>query len=208
MITYAKAAFRSLVCAPLVGLPPGLALGQVSPGVYDGRVVIGQILALTGPFADLSTELLKGSSAYFAAVNAAGGCTAAASRSSRRTMLTLRTGQPLTQRGSRTPLSASSTALERRPMRRSSPSLSEPGCLCSHPTPGRFPFAVRHCGRSTTFASATRRKPSTWFGIHQALQGLRNFDAGGVNVTFGLGAASATSFVELTMIDSGGRLIK
>jgi hypothetical protein len=45
-------------------------------------------------------------------------------------------------------------------------------------------------------------------GFHQALQGLRNFDAGGVNISFGQGAASASSLVELTMIDRGGRLIK
>lgn len=73
MIACFKAAYRSLVCALLMGLPSGLVLAQASPGVYDGRVVIGQTLAMTGPFADLSVELQKGSSAYFSVVNAAGG---------------------------------------------------------------------------------------------------------------------------------------
>lgn len=73
MNTYTHAAFRSLACALLSGVLSQLALAQTSPGVYDNRVVIGQTLALTGPFGDLSTELLKGSSAYFEAVNAAGG---------------------------------------------------------------------------------------------------------------------------------------
>lgn len=73
MIAYAIVEYRSLVCAFLMGFFPALVLAEASPGVYDSRVVIGQTIAMTGPFADLSAELLKGSSAYFAAVNAAGG---------------------------------------------------------------------------------------------------------------------------------------
>lgn len=73
MIAYAMAAYRSLVWVFLMGVFPAPVLAQTSPGVYDSRVVIGQTIAMTGPFADLSAELLKGSSAYFAAVNAAGG---------------------------------------------------------------------------------------------------------------------------------------
>jgi len=44
--------------------------------------------------------------------------------------------------------------------------------------------------------------------FQQALQNMRSFDAGGVSVSFGRGAASASSFVELTMIDRNGKLIK
>jgi branched-chain amino acid transport system substrate-binding protein len=73
MIACAKAACRALFCALVILVPGEWVLAQSSPGVYDARVVVGQTLALTGPFADLSAELQKGSSAYFATVNAAGG---------------------------------------------------------------------------------------------------------------------------------------
>lgn len=382
MITYTKAAFRSLVCALLVGLPPGLALAQASPGVYDGRVVIGQTLALTGPFADLSTELLKGSSAYFAAVNAAGGVhgrrievvtkddgyvadRAAANATefadsafcifnsfgtppneaiipiaertgmpvfapytgalsvrdpALRTVynirvsyseeaehlvrhlytvgirriaivhqnnnfgreilnglkkaMTARNIEPVWNGSIETDASNASAmaqkAVDAKPeviilgvagkstieaiktinsrnggMQIYALSiLATPSNLRALGSFGRgvvisqvVPFPnpagsslVREYSAAMNKAGHTelnhislegylnakvlveglRRsgKNLTRAGFHQALQGLRNFDAGGVNVTFGRGAASATSFVELTMIDSGGRLIK
>jgi hypothetical protein len=37
---------------------------------------------------------------------------------------------------------------------------------------------------------------------------MKQLDLGGLTLSFGNGAASASRFVELTMIDSSGRLIK
>ncbi|WP_158290219.1 ABC transporter substrate-binding protein [Ramlibacter sp. WS9] len=45
-------------------------------------------------------------------------------------------------------------------------------------------------------------------GFISALHTLQRYDAGGLMVSFGRGAASSSSFVELTMIDSDGKLIK
>lgn len=41
-----------------------------------------------------------------------------------------------------------------------------------------------------------------------ALNGLRNLDLGGLEISFGNGAASASRFVELTVINSQGKLVK
>lgn len=44
-----------------------------SVGVTGDKIVLGQTSALTGPFGDLGQEMLKGSKAYFAVLNASGG---------------------------------------------------------------------------------------------------------------------------------------
>ena len=46
---------------------------QASPGVSDTAIVIGQSSALSGPAAELGTEMRQGILAHFAEVNAAGG---------------------------------------------------------------------------------------------------------------------------------------
>jgi ABC-type branched-subunit amino acid transport system substrate-binding protein len=48
----------------------------------------------------------------------------------------------------------------------------------------------------------------TWQSFLAAVGGMKQFNVGGLSLAFGNGAASASGFVELTMIDSGGRLIK
>lgn len=73
MFACVNAARRSLTCAPLLGLLPGWVAAQSSPRLYEGLSVVGQTIAVTGPFADLSAELQKGATANFSVVNAAGG---------------------------------------------------------------------------------------------------------------------------------------
>lgn len=46
---------------------------QANPGVSDTAIVIGQSAALTGPAAELGTEIRQGILAHFAEINAAGG---------------------------------------------------------------------------------------------------------------------------------------
>ena len=41
-----------------------------------------------------------------------------------------------------------------------------------------------------------------------SMQGIRSLDLGGMEVSFGKGGASASRFVELTVINSQGRLVK
>lgn len=60
-----------------------------------------------------------------------------------------------------------------------------------------FVEALRRAGRNLTRG-----------GFNQAVQTMKNYDAGGMTISFGHGAASASSFVELTMIDRSGQLIK
>jgi branched-chain amino acid transport system substrate-binding protein len=57
-------------------------------------------------------------------------------------------------------------------------------------------------GLKKTGRSLTRQ------GFVNATNALQRYDAGGLVVSFGNGAASASTFVELTMIDSSGKLIK
>ena len=45
-------------------------------------------------------------------------------------------------------------------------------------------------------------------GLVSALDSMRNYNVGGLEVSFGQGAASGSRFVELTMINSQGKLIK
>lgn len=45
-------------------------------------------------------------------------------------------------------------------------------------------------------------------GLVKALNGMNNYDLGGMPATFGRGAASGSRFVELTLINSQGKLIK
>jgi ABC-type branched-subunit amino acid transport system substrate-binding protein len=51
----------------------GLAHAEAAPGVSGDRVSIGQTVALTGPFGDLGSELVRGADACFRAINASGG---------------------------------------------------------------------------------------------------------------------------------------
>lgn len=56
---------------------------------------------------------------------------------------------------------------------------------------------LRRAGRNLTRAS-----------LVSALDGLRNYSLGGLEVSFGQGAASGSRFIELTMINGQGKLIK
>jgi ABC-type branched-subunit amino acid transport system substrate-binding protein len=51
-------------------------------------------------------------------------------------------------------------------------------------------------------------KALTRAGLVSALDSMRNYGVGGLDVSFGQGAASGSRFVELTMINSQGKLIK
>jgi len=51
-------------------------------------------------------------------------------------------------------------------------------------------------------------KVPTRAALVSALDSMRNYNAGGMEVSFGQGAASGSRFVELTMINSQGKLIK
>lgn len=51
-------------------------------------------------------------------------------------------------------------------------------------------------------------KGLTRAGLISALDSMRNYNLGGMEVTFGQGAASGSRFVELTMVNSQGKLIK
>jgi ABC-type branched-subunit amino acid transport system substrate-binding protein len=51
-------------------------------------------------------------------------------------------------------------------------------------------------------------KGLTRAGLMSALDSMRNYNLGGMEVTFGQGAASGSRFVELTMVNSQGKLIK
>jgi ABC-type branched-subunit amino acid transport system substrate-binding protein len=51
-------------------------------------------------------------------------------------------------------------------------------------------------------------KVLTRAGLVSALDTMRNYNVGGLDVSFGQGAASGSRFVELTMINSQGKLIK
>lgn len=51
----------------------GLARAEVAPGVSGDRISIGQTVALTGPFGDLGSELVRGAEACFSSTNASGG---------------------------------------------------------------------------------------------------------------------------------------
>ena len=57
--------------------------------------------------------------------------------------------------------------------------------------------ALRRAGRNLTRES-----------LVAALSGLKNHDVGGMEVSFGRGGASASKFVELTVINSQGKLVK
>ena len=56
---------------------------------------------------------------------------------------------------------------------------------------------LRRAGRNLTRA-----------GMVSAMDGLRNYNVGGMDVSFGQGAASGSRFVELTMVNAQGKLIK
>ncbi|MDO9167355.1 MAG: ABC transporter substrate-binding protein [Rhodoferax sp.] len=56
---------------------------------------------------------------------------------------------------------------------------------------------LRRAGRSLTRA-----------GLVSAMDAMRNYNLGGMDVSFGQGAASGSRFVELTMVNAQGRLIK
>lgn len=56
---------------------------------------------------------------------------------------------------------------------------------------------LRRAGRTLTRAS-----------LVSAMDGIRNYNLGGMDVSFGQGAASGSRFVELTMINAQGKLIK
>lgn len=45
-------------------------------------------------------------------------------------------------------------------------------------------------------------------GLVAAMDGMRNYNLGGLDVSFGQGAASGSRFVELTMVNAQGKLIK
>jgi branched-chain amino acid transport system substrate-binding protein len=51
----------------------GLAHADGAPGVSGDRISIGQTVALTGPFGDLGSELVRGAEACFRSTNASGG---------------------------------------------------------------------------------------------------------------------------------------
>lgn len=51
---------------------PGLAQAA-EPGVSDKEIVIGQIIALTGPLAGITPDIVNGAAAWFASVNDKGG---------------------------------------------------------------------------------------------------------------------------------------
>lgn len=51
----------------------GLARADLAPGVSGDRISIGQTVALTGPFGDLGSELVRGAEACFRSTNASGG---------------------------------------------------------------------------------------------------------------------------------------
>ncbi|MFM2111767.1 MAG: hypothetical protein RLZZ271_427 [Pseudomonadota bacterium] len=57
--------------------------------------------------------------------------------------------------------------------------------------------AIRRAGKSPTRAS-----------VANAIESMRRYDLGGLEVSFGDGASSGSRFVELTMINSQGKLIK
>lgn len=57
--------------------------------------------------------------------------------------------------------------------------------------------ALRRAGKSPTRAS-----------VVSAIESMRRYDLGGLEVTFGDGASSGSRFVELTMINSQGKLIR
>jgi len=56
---------------------------------------------------------------------------------------------------------------------------------------------LRRAGRSPTRAS-----------LVSALEGMSNYNLGGLVVSFGQGASSGSRFVELTMVNAQGKLIK
>lgn len=56
---------------------------------------------------------------------------------------------------------------------------------------------LRRAGRNLTRA-----------GLVSALDAMRNYNLGGMDVSFGQGAASSSRFVELTMVNAQGKLIK
>jgi ABC-type branched-subunit amino acid transport system substrate-binding protein len=56
---------------------------------------------------------------------------------------------------------------------------------------------LRRAGRNLTRA-----------GLVSAMDGMRNYNLGGMDVSFGQGAASSSRFVELTMVNAQGKLIK
>ena len=60
----------------LVGVATALLASTSSlaePGVTNDAITLGQSTALSGPLGDLGQEVLKGSKAYFDALNARGG---------------------------------------------------------------------------------------------------------------------------------------
>ena len=65
---FLRATVLGLATALLAGAP---ALAE--PGVTNDTIVLGQSTALSGPLGDLGQEVLKGSKAYFDALNARGG---------------------------------------------------------------------------------------------------------------------------------------
>jgi len=56
---------------------------------------------------------------------------------------------------------------------------------------------LRRAGRTPTRA-----------GLVSAMDGMRHYNLGGMEVSFGNGAASGSKFVELTLINAQGKLIK
>jgi len=56
-------------CSSIVGV----AQAEAAPGVSGDRISIGQTVALTGPFGDLGSELVRGADACFRSINASGG---------------------------------------------------------------------------------------------------------------------------------------
>jgi hypothetical protein len=51
-------------------------------------------------------------------------------------------------------------------------------------------------------------KALTRAGLVSALDSMRNYNLGGMEVSFGQGAASGSRFVELTLVNSQSKLIK
>ncbi len=67
---------RGILRRTLLGLAAALLAGHsalAEPGVTNDTIALGQSTALSGPLGDLGQEVLKGSKAYFDALNARGG---------------------------------------------------------------------------------------------------------------------------------------
>ena len=72
-------AIVQLVALALVALLWPLNVAASDPGVTPSTIVIGQSAAFSGPAAELGNEMRAGATAYFRAINAAGGVSCASS---------------------------------------------------------------------------------------------------------------------------------